>query len=208
MSLFPTLAELAGLPPKPDNDGPSLVPLLDDPDAEWPDVSVTHLAEPGSFGLSTQRWRYIHYAGGDEELYDCVADPHEWNNLAGSEEHAATLEALRAVAPKSFAARVPAKDSSLPKLEWQATDGLAPASKPDGDSFDIVLVNQREDPVDLYWMNRQGKPRSSGSIPAGWRIHRSTRPGSVWFVTQSQGKSLGYFVVGDRSALATIPEEQ
>ena len=121
----------------------------------------------------------------------------------------AILKKLAELAPKKFAPFFQPKDSSLPMLTWQEK-GVEPipASKPDGDSFDIVLVNQREDPVDLYWMNRQGKPRSSGSIPAGWRIHRSTRPGSVWFVTQSQGKSLGYFVVGDRSALATIPEEQ
>jgi len=42
----------------------------------------------------------------------------------------------------------------------------------------------------------------------GWRIHRSTRPGAVWFVTDSKNKPLGYFVVGDREALASIPEDE
>ncbi len=167
LSLFPTLTELAGLPRKSDNDGPSIVPLLGNPDADWPYVSVTHLAEPGSYGLSAERWRYIHYAGGDEELYDCQTDPHEWTNLAGGEEHAAKLEKLRALAPQTFAPRVPPKDSSLPKLKWHATEGQAPPSKPDGNTFDIVLLNKREDPVNLYWMDRQGEPKSYGSIAAG-----------------------------------------
>ena len=208
LSLFPTLTELAGLPAKPGNDGPSIVPLLDNPHGDWPHVSVTHLAEPGSYGLSTERWRYIHYAGGDEELYDCQADPHEWNNLAGEAEHATRLAQLRALAPQTFAPRVPPKDGSLPKLKWHANDKLAPPSKPDGKTFDIVLVNKREDPVNLYWMDRHGKPKSYGSIAAGWRIHRSTRPGAVWFITDSQNKPLGYFVVGDRAALASIPEDE
>ena len=62
LSLFPTLTELAGVPAKETNDGPSLVPLLKNPDAEWPHVSLTHLGEPGSFGLSAENWRYIQYA--------------------------------------------------------------------------------------------------------------------------------------------------
>jgi hypothetical protein len=104
---------------------------------------------------------------------------------------------------------VPPKDKSLPKLKWHPTaDSPAPASKPDGGTFDIVLLNKREDPVNLYWMDRQGEPKSYGSIAAGWRIHRSTRPGAVWFITDPGNKPLGYFVVGDRSALAVIPEDE
>ena len=57
-------------------------------------------------------------------------------------------------------------------------------------------------------MDRQGKPKPYGSIAAGWRIHRSTRPGAVWFVTDSEDRPLGYFVVGDRAALASIPEDE
>ncbi len=209
LSLFPTLTELAGLPRKPDNDGPSIVPLLANKETDWPHVSITHLSEPGSYGLSAERWRYIHYANGDQELYDCQADPHEWTNLAGGTVHAAKLDELRAQAPRTFAPRVPPKDESLPKLKWHATaDSPAPASNPDGDQFDIVFLNQREDPVNLFWMDRQGDPKPYGSIASGWRIHRSTRPGAVWLVTDSINRPLGYFAVGDRSALAVIPDEE
>ncbi len=103
LSLFPTLTELAGLPEKPGSDGPSIVPLLKNPKAEWPHLSVTHLSEPGSYGLSGERWRLIHYANGDEELYDTISDPHEWINLAEQLGQAERLSKLRQLGPKSFA---------------------------------------------------------------------------------------------------------
>jgi arylsulfatase A-like enzyme len=103
LSLFPTLTELAGLPEKAGNDGPSIVPLLESPMAKWPHISVTHLSEPGSYGLSGDHWRLIHYANGDEELYDTASDRYEWTNLAGQSKHAAQLLKLRQLGPQSFA---------------------------------------------------------------------------------------------------------
>jgi arylsulfatase A-like enzyme len=208
VSLFPTLTDLAGLPHKADNDGPSLVPLLANSRADWPHVSVTYLAEPGSYGLSADRWRYIHYANGDEELYDCQTDPFEWDNLTSSADHAAKVNELRALAPKTFAALVPAKDQSLPKLAWHAASGEpVPASMPDGDYFDVVFINQHKDQVNLYVLDRQGNQDSRGSIASGWRLRRQTKPGSVWVVTDTGGTVLGYFVVQDRSAQAVIPND-
>ncbi len=208
LSLFPTLTELAGLPRKPECDGPSIVPLLGNPKADWPHVSLTHLSEPGSYGLSAERWRYIHYANGDEELYDCQADPHEWTNLAVAANCAAKLEELRARAPQTFAPRVPPHDKSLPKLKWHVAAGSsAPASKPDGTPFDVVFFNDRRAAVNLYWMDRQGKPQPYGTVASGQRRRQSTRPGAVWFITDSQDSPLGYFVVDDRSARGLIPEK-
>ncbi|MDP4721183.1 MAG: sulfatase [Akkermansiaceae bacterium] len=103
LSLYPTLAGLAGIPGKPDNSGPDLLPLLKDPESAWDFVSITHLATPGSYGLSARGWRYIHYAGGDEELYDIAKDPFEWVNLAGKTEHKDKLTELRRMAPTEFA---------------------------------------------------------------------------------------------------------
>jgi arylsulfatase A-like enzyme len=110
LSLFRTLTELTGLPPKSSNDGPSLVPLLGDPQADWPYVSLTHLSEPGSYGLSTEHWRLLHYANGDEELYDSDADRYEWTNLALQAKHEKKRNELRALAPETFAAKVRPSD--------------------------------------------------------------------------------------------------
>ena len=41
-----------------------------------------HDARPEQPRRPTERWRYIRYADGSEELYDHDADPHEWTNLA------------------------------------------------------------------------------------------------------------------------------
>lgn len=112
LSLFPTLTELAGLPRKSDNDGPSLVPLLENPDSDWPHVSITHLSEPGSYGLSTENWRLIHYAGGDQELYDSGNDRYELTNLANDPEYADRLEQLKTLAPTNFVKYVPASDAA------------------------------------------------------------------------------------------------
>jgi arylsulfatase A-like enzyme len=41
------------------------------------------------YAARDERWRYIRYADGSEELYDHQNDPHEWTNLAAKPEHAA-----------------------------------------------------------------------------------------------------------------------
>ena len=88
LDLYPTLVELCGLPPKKGLEGQSLVPA-----AEGPEGGVgppgAHDARPRTTTRSaTERWRYIRYADGSEELYDHDADPLEWKNLAGDAAHA------------------------------------------------------------------------------------------------------------------------
>ncbi len=208
-SLFPTLLELCGLPAGPHHDGPSLVPLLADPDGDWPHVSVTHLGTPGSFGLSAERWRYIHYVSGDEELYDVETDPHEWTNLAAQEEYADRLAALRRLAPTSFAEKPRPSDESLPALTWHpAGDEPPSASNPDGGPFEVVFINESDRPVQVHWLDRQGDPRPYGEIAPGERHRQQTRPGAAWLITDVEGKALGHFVVGDRGARAVVPEVQ
>ncbi len=208
LSLFPTLLELCGLPAQPHHDGPSLVPLLADPAADWPHVAVTHLGQPGSFGLSTERWRYIHYANGDEELYDIEADPYEWTNLATLEEHASRLTDLRLRSPTTFAEKPRPSDGSLPALAWHpAGEAPPPASKPEGGPFEVVFINESSRTVQLHWLDRQGSPKLYGEIPSGGRRRQQTRPGAAWLITDSEGEALGHFVVGDRGARAVVPRE-
>lgn len=207
LSLYPTLVELAGLPPKADNGGSSLVPLLKDAGAAWEHVALTHLGEPGSYGLSVEGWRYIHYANEDEELYDVAADPYEWTNLAADPAHAKMLAGLRARGPKSFAKFVEASLASLPALGWvAASDEPVPGSRPDGNTFEVVFVNERAEAVLLWWMDREGKPRPYGRIAPNGKRRQRTRPGAVWSVTDAKENSLGHFVIGDRKARAVVPK--
>jgi arylsulfatase A-like enzyme len=109
LDLFPTLTELCGVAVKADNDGRSLVPLLRDAKTAWPHAALTQLDKPENYALSTERWRYIRYFDGGEELYDIESDPHEWTNLAAKPEHAKKLAELRALAPKDLKPLVPPK---------------------------------------------------------------------------------------------------
>lgn len=206
LSLFPTLTELAGLPPQETNDGPSLVPLLRDSRAEWPHVAITFLGRPGNFGLSSHRFRYIAYDNGDEELYDIEVDRYEWNNLAPNPKFTDKVAELKSHLPKKFAEYVGASVSSLPKLEWTPLGGkAAPASKPDGEKFDVVFSNEAGRPIKVFWMDRTGEPQPYGTLETGWSKPYQTRPGAVWMMTDANDRSLGYFTIGDRTAHAIIP---
>lgn len=106
LDLYPTLAELAGLPPPPHLDGQSLVPLLRDPAAAWERPAVMTY-QRGNHAVRSERWRYIRYAGGDEELYDHDADPREWTNLASRPEFRPVMADLARWLPPHDAPPVP-----------------------------------------------------------------------------------------------------
>ncbi|MCP5118737.1 MAG: sulfatase [bacterium] len=98
LDIYPTLVDLCGLPAKPDLDGRSLRPLLENPKAKWDKPAITSLG-PDKTSVRTERWRYTRYQDG-EELYDHNADPNEWYNLAGKQEYSATRKRLASLFPK------------------------------------------------------------------------------------------------------------
>ena len=112
MSVYPTLIELCGLTPKPELDGVSLVPLLRAPDAPWERPAVMTY-QRGNHAVRSERWRYIRYADGSEELYDHSNDPNEWTNLADDPGRQDIKARLRKWLPKQSAK--PAPDLKRPK---------------------------------------------------------------------------------------------
>lgn len=96
VDVFPTLAELAGLPvptgPQP-IDGVSLVPVLRNPDTRVRDHAY-HAYPKKKMGraIRTERHRLVEWRGSREpagsieyELYDYRVDPHETQNLASQQ---------------------------------------------------------------------------------------------------------------------------
>ena len=132
VDLYPTLVDLCGLPPRGDLDGESLVPLLGDPSARRgrPVITVHGGGARASYAVRTDRWRYIRYYTGDEELYDHRSDPQEWTNLAGHPEHAALKARLARWIPEEFAS------ASRPEEEIRVettADGVTRYHLEDGD---------------------------------------------------------------------------
>lgn len=109
LDLYPTLVALTGLPAKSDIEGVSLLPLLKNPAAPWDRPALT-TAGFKNHALRTDRWRYIRYADGAEELYDHDKDPLERTNLATQPEFAKVKTELQQWLPKHDEPRNP--DSS------------------------------------------------------------------------------------------------
>ncbi|MFP6659636.1 MAG: sulfatase-like hydrolase/transferase, partial [Pirellulales bacterium] len=104
--LYPTLLELCGLPGDTKCDGESIVPLLRDPTKKWARPALTTYMR-GNHAVRSERWRYIRYADGSDELYDHENDPNEWDNIAGDERFAAVIASHRRWLPKNEAGQVP-----------------------------------------------------------------------------------------------------
>jgi arylsulfatase A-like enzyme len=102
MSIYPTLCELAGLPIPKHVEGVSVVPLLKDPAAKWDRPALTTHGK-GNHAVRSEKWRYIRYANGDEELYDEEKDPMEWKNLAADSNYASMKAELAKWLPKENA---------------------------------------------------------------------------------------------------------
>lgn len=87
MCVYPTLCSLCGIERPRHVEGEDIRRLLTDPKAAWDKPAVTTYLR-NNHAVRTDRWRYIHYANGDEELYDHNADAYERNNLAKDEKFA------------------------------------------------------------------------------------------------------------------------
>jgi len=118
VDIYPTLADVCGLPVPNGLDGVSLRPILDDPVATVRDVAISQYPrgprEAGGrnlmgYSVRDDRWRFTAWRDrGDgtivaRELYDEQADPHETVNLADRPEHADVVRRLSGHLP----ARVP-----------------------------------------------------------------------------------------------------
>ena len=106
VDMYPTLAELCGLPIPEDVDGTSLVPVLDDPNASVKAAAYTQHPRPAYFqdapevmgrSVRTARYRYTEWRDfktGElvaAELYDHDTDPLETVNVAAVPASADTI---------------------------------------------------------------------------------------------------------------------
>jgi arylsulfatase A-like enzyme len=120
VDIYPTLAEVCGLPAPAGLDGVSLRPILDDPAATVRTVALSQYPrgprETGGrslmgYSIRDDRWRLTLWrdrADGTivaRELYDERDDPHETTNVAARSEHADVVRRLSAHLPPPVASR-------------------------------------------------------------------------------------------------------
>lgn len=118
MDLYPTLIDVCGLSPRKELEGATVLPLLKNPNAAWERPAVTTYHR-NNHSVRSERWRYIRYSDGGEELYDHQNDELEWINLAAKPEHQEVKTALARWLPKvnaqdSVRARARETDSGNP----------------------------------------------------------------------------------------------
>ncbi|WP_232308204.1 sulfatase [Tsuneonella dongtanensis] len=135
LDIYPTLTELAGLPPYRRNEGRSLVPLLHSPRARWDKAALSQVI--GGRSVRTERWRYTEWEGGrlGAQLFDHHADPREQRNLASDPKHAAVVTALRAKLPSALAESRPLPRKYDPDrncMKWRT--GLPKAIRAGGET--------------------------------------------------------------------------
>ena len=108
VDLYPTLADLCGLPAPEHLIGRSLKTVLADPTRAGKTYALTVSRSRGrwegrpkgqifGYTIRTDHWRYTEWDGGTYgvELYDHRTDPHEYTNLAAKSGQAGTVARLR-----------------------------------------------------------------------------------------------------------------
>jgi hypothetical protein len=191
IDLLPTLIELCRLPsPKGVKfDGASLVPLLRDASAEWPDrVLITdsqRIEQPEKWRQSavmTDRWRLIN----GKELYEIHADPAQKNDLSATHPEV------------------------VGKLRQAYEDWWASVSQRFDEYSEIVVGSDQENPTRLTchdWHGEEPLPWDQGHILQGQRANgvwalEVARAGEYEFSLRRWPKEI------ERSINAAIPGGQ
>jgi iduronate 2-sulfatase len=115
IDIYPTLADVCGLPKPKDIEGVSLRPVLNDADAKVRPVAISQYPRSDAgkslmgYSIRDDRWRLTLWRDRSAntihatELYDEVNDPHETVNVATKAEHAEVIARLSKYLPPPIA---------------------------------------------------------------------------------------------------------
>jgi arylsulfatase A-like enzyme len=124
VDIYPTLAELCGLPLPPHLEGTSFVPVLQDPQHTWKPAAFSQYPRGGKeiaqslmgYSMRTDRYRFTRWVQKNDhskvdavELYDHATDPRENVNIANEPQNAALVAQLTEQWLKGWRGAVPSK---------------------------------------------------------------------------------------------------
>lgn len=97
IDIYPTIAELSGLPIPGTVKGKSLVPVLENPEAHHKDFVISQFQK--GLTIKTEQYAYTEWRDDDDTLlakmlYDHMEDPTESNNLAIDPKYAGIIDSL------------------------------------------------------------------------------------------------------------------
>ena len=104
IDLAPTFIEWTGGEAPASMDGMSILPLLNDENAQWRDsILIEHWPTeegigsriPEFYAVRTGDWKYVEYSTGEKELYDLKTDPFELNNLVSDPRYESLMAELK-----------------------------------------------------------------------------------------------------------------
>ncbi|MCG8698771.1 MAG: sulfatase [Bacteroidales bacterium] len=98
ITMYPTICDISGVPKPSHLEGKSIIDLLSKPAAEWNETNITTY-RPNNHGIRTEKWRFIQYENGSQELYNELTDEYEWNNLAKDPSYRSVIEDFEKLIP-------------------------------------------------------------------------------------------------------------
>tara|TARA_Y100001970_G_scaffold82116_1_gene103936 strand:- start:10268 stop:11737 length:1470 start_codon:yes stop_codon:yes gene_type:complete len=132
VDIFNTILDYCGVEKTENNDGRSLVPLMENNKIDWRDdiFAEFHGYEPCLTSIRmvrTKSWKYVYNPFSIDELYDLESDPHEIHNLAPRIGHKAVLRRMKER-----------------MIEWmrKTKDDLGRKSQGRVDSFDLIFSKE------------------------------------------------------------------
>ena len=115
VDIYPSLAELAGIPAPARHEGASFAPLITNPGTPWKQAAFSIMKRGGHTGkaVRTDRYRYVEWRDGAgkltaEELYDQQADPEENTNIASLPANSGILAEHASILKEGWREALPA----------------------------------------------------------------------------------------------------
>ncbi len=164
IDIYPTLADLCGLPKPKEVDGVSLKPVLDDASASVRPVAISQYPRQDAgkslmgYSIRDERWRLTLWRDRKDntihatELYDEANDPHETVNVAAKAEHAEVIARLTKFLPPPIAPATP-ENTAAP----QGKKGKAKGKSAETPAPKAGTTKDRGAMFDGRDMNKDGK---------------------------------------------------